>query len=64
MGPHLTPTSPLSQSLLVAIEGAREAGERAAVICATAAEVCARAERFIAESKAAREARRSSQLGR
>lgn len=53
-GPH----QPLSQSL-----SAREAAERAAVICATAAEACARAERIVAESKAARETRRSSRLG-
>jgi hypothetical protein len=64
MCPRLTPTSPLSQSLLVATEAAREAGERAASICATAAETRVRAEHILAESKAARETRRSCRLGR
>jgi hypothetical protein len=53
MRPRPGPHQPLSQSL----SAARQAAERAAVICATAAEACARAERIVAESKAARETR-------
>lgn len=64
MRPRHSPHQPFSQSLSAACEIALEAAERAAVICATAAETCARAERMIAESKAARETRRSSRLGR
>lgn len=60
MHPRPGPHQPLSLSL----SAARHAAERAAVICATAAEACARAERIVAESKAARETRRSSRLGR
>lgn len=54
-----TPTSSLAREILVASEIIREASERAASICATAAEVCAASEHLVIESKAAREARQS-----
>jgi hypothetical protein len=56
MCPRPTPTSPLSQSFLVAREITREAAECA---CDAAAETCAASKRIVAESKAAREARHS-----
>ena len=57
MSPRPTPTSPLSQSLFVAREIAREVAESAASVGAAAAETCAASKRLVAESRAAREAR-------
>ena len=60
MCPRPSATSPpLSQSIFVAREIARDAAECAASICAAAAETCAASKRLVVESKAAREARHS-----
>jgi hypothetical protein len=63
MRPRPSPHQPLSQCLPATREIARKAAERAVGICATATETRIRAEHLVAESKAAREARRSSRLG-
>jgi hypothetical protein len=62
MGPHLTPTEPLSQSVVIASRAARDAAERAASIGATAAETRLRAEQILAEVRAVREARQSRRV--